>query len=394
MEVLASQPNSLQTHIIAKSNAMLDLLATIKQRDASHSRFSQPVTDAKTGDVLTDDAGQPLKFVPNSCRDKCPIKPSQQSNDDNEMKTLLDAANKDHEAWKQQMAAHAQNVSELEINLRNAQLRKLFYEFSKDLSLTKVVTLEIINGGFPAGTTLSKHELAHMAYHTAMNAFTQENTAFIGFTDDTDGRQETASAKLARDYAAVMSFDVAATKNKAVVASDGVVVVQIAEELSNLIPTLTTDLWRQIQRKERQQAIDAAIKLALVPPAKKKATDEVEEQLALLNASEPVKTLLDLIDKRTRAGMEKMKQDMKRDLRKNYSAGSKNQELTPTANGHKQGKQSTASNRSKQKKKKAAATQAGQPTSATPKRKKKKNQKQGSQGESSAGGQRKGAGRR
>ena len=52
MEVLASQPNSLQTHIIAKSNAMLDLLATIKQRDAIHSRFLQPVTDAKTGDVF------------------------------------------------------------------------------------------------------------------------------------------------------------------------------------------------------------------------------------------------------------------------------------------------------------------------------------------------------
>ena len=51
-----------------------------------------------------------------------------------------------------------------------------------------------------------------------------------------------------------------------------------------------------------------------------------------------------------------MKQDMKRDLRKNYSAGSKDQELMPTANGHKQGKTLTASNHSKQKKKKTAVT--------------------------------------
>ena len=396
MEVLALQPTSLQTHIIAKTNAMLDLLATIKQRDSSHSRFSQPMTNARTGNVLIDEAGQPIKFVPNSCRDKCPIKPSQQSNDDNEMKTLLEAANKDHDAWKQSMAAHARNVSELELNLRNAQLRKLFYEFVKDLSLTKIVTYEIIHGGFPASTALTKNELAHVAAHTIMNAFSLANAAFIGFGNDIDGRMETANSKLARDYAEVMSFDVATTKNKAQVESDGVIVIKVVEELSSVVPTLTTGLWRTIQDQERQRAIKAAIKLALVPPAKKRATDEVEDHLALLDAANPTKSLLDLIDKRTKAGIEKLKQEMKRDLRKNYLADSRDQESTPTANGRKSRKASTVVTSSK-KKKGAAATQ---PTKAIPKGKTKPKRRrrpkagQDSAGEPSGEGQRKDAGRR
>ena len=390
MEVLALQPASLQTHIIAKSNAMLDLLATIKQRGLSHARFMKPLIDAETGDVLKDSAGEQLKFVPNSCRAKCPIKPSQQSNDDDDMKTLLEDAEKDHDNWKQSMAAHARKVSELELRIRNAELRKLFYEFAKDLALTKVVVFDITNGGM-IGIALTKEELAHVAVHTTLNAFSLANAAFIGFEDDQDGAMEPASAKLARDYSETLSFDVAAAKNKANIATDGVIVLGIVEELTTLVPALTTDLWRQIQAKERQREINAAIKLALAPQAKMDATEEVAAQLALLDANNPTKSLLDLIDKRTKAGLEKMKQDMKRDLRKNYSAGSNDQELTPTINGQKSRKTSTAASSTKKGKKKKAAviSEQKQKQKRTPRRK-----NHDSRGESSGGERRKDAGRR
>ena len=64
-------------------------------------------------------------------------------------------------------------------------------------------------------------------------------------------------------------------------------------------------------------------KLALAPSAKTSATEEVEEALAALDVTNPTKSLFDLIDKRIKAGLEKVKADMKRDLRKNYLAGSK-----------------------------------------------------------------------
>jgi len=56
------------------------------------------MNNARTGDALKDDDGNAKKFVPNSCRDKCPIRPSTQYNDDDQMKTLMEAVDKDHAA--------------------------------------------------------------------------------------------------------------------------------------------------------------------------------------------------------------------------------------------------------------------------------------------------------
>ena len=51
--------------------------------------------------------GQTKQFLPNSCRDFFPIKASKHNNDDPEMKELLNAANKEHEAYRILMAKHA-----------------------------------------------------------------------------------------------------------------------------------------------------------------------------------------------------------------------------------------------------------------------------------------------
>jgi len=123
--------------------------------------------------------------------------------------------------------------------------------------------------------------------------------------------------------------------------------------------SLTIDHWRTLQDEERKQEINAAIKLALAPAAKKTATKEVEEVLANLDAINPSKQLLDLINTRMQAGLAKIKQGVKRDLRKkNYLAGSKIQVPTPTANGHNSRKASTAATswKQKQKQKKKAMT--------------------------------------
>ena len=156
--------------------------------------------------------------MPNSCRDKCPIKPSAQTNDNKEMKTLLEVANKDHETWKTTMAAHAKNVSELEIAIRNTKLRKLFYEFMKDLAHTTIITYKVTSGGFPANIVMLVFELilVHMAAHGTLNTLSQDIAAFIGFWSNAEGAgMETTSNKLTNDYAKVMLIDITATKSKA-----------------------------------------------------------------------------------------------------------------------------------------------------------------------------------
>ena len=100
--------------------------------------------------------GEHTKIVSNSCRDSCSIKAYKQPNDDTEMKEFLDSINADHEAWKMKMAAHAKKVSEKETALKQFDLRKASYRFVEDLSITSVVSIEIVNRGFPKGIKLTR----------------------------------------------------------------------------------------------------------------------------------------------------------------------------------------------------------------------------------------------
>jgi len=179
MKFLALQPTSLQTYIIVKTHAILDLFATIRQRGESHSRFLKPMTDAISGNTVNDDDGTAKEFVPNSCKNKCPIRSSVQSNDDTQMKTLLEAAVKDHEAWKLRMSTHAKTVSKLKISIRNKQPRKLFYDFCRDLPPTQIVSFEIVNDGFPPGMVLSTPETAQMTARTVLNTLALNKAVFF-----------------------------------------------------------------------------------------------------------------------------------------------------------------------------------------------------------------------
>ena len=86
----------------------------------------------------------------------------------------------------------------------------------------------------------------------------------------------------------------------------------------------------------------------------------------MLDANNPTKSLLDLIDERTNARLDKIKQDLKRNMKKNYLVDSRNQELTPIVNGQKSKKASTAttSTLKKKKPKKGKAATTKQPPTA------------------------------
>ena len=109
---------------------MLDKLATIKQRRSSSLRYAKPVIDSKTGKESLDDNGAPLKFVPNSCRAKCPVEASERFRDDPRVAAKLEAARKDHEAWRLKMAEHCKTLSWLEIELREEEFRKEFFNYA------------------------------------------------------------------------------------------------------------------------------------------------------------------------------------------------------------------------------------------------------------------------
>ena len=118
MKVLVLQLNSLQTQPILLWNKMLDKLVIIKQRKPTSTHCTKPVLDAKTRLSKKDNLGVPLKFVPNSCRKKCPIESAKDSIDDPRMRERLELAQKDHKAWQLKTLFHAEQTSKLEMTIR------------------------------------------------------------------------------------------------------------------------------------------------------------------------------------------------------------------------------------------------------------------------------------
>ena len=139
IEDLASQPKRLQTTLIELQHSMLDKLATIKQRKKCSLRLTKPVIDPKTGKESTDKNGAPKKFVPNSCRSKCPVEASSSFKDDPRMVAKLEAAHKDHEAWKTTMSLHAKEVSWLEIGMREEELRQDLFDYVIKVARTSII---------------------------------------------------------------------------------------------------------------------------------------------------------------------------------------------------------------------------------------------------------------
>jgi hypothetical protein len=218
--------------------------------------------------------------------------------------------------------------------------------------------------------------------------------------------ETSASAQLTDAYAKVYRFNNAATKTKAA-EEDNTFVCQVIVRMSDLVITTTVGLWKIIEDQEQQREIEAAIKLILEPPATLGATRQVQFAMEAIDTANPSKTLLDVIDKQQKAGFAKIRQEMKKEMRKNYSADPKNQGSTPTKNGlgSKKTSTATASSSKKQKQKKsqpektAASQQEGPSTrsrkaGAKAKVKAKGGKDQDSRGGSKGGARRKGAERR
>ena len=182
IEDLASQPKSLQTTLIEFQHSMLDKLATIKQRKKSSLRFTKPVIDPKTKKVSTDENGAPKKFVPNSCRSKCPVEASSSFKDDPRMVVKLEAAHKDHEAWKTKMSLHAKEVSWLEIEMREEELREDFFNYVTKVARTWFIMYD--GRGLVPTSTLNRDEWGHTIAYGIICSLDATCAEFFNFFSD------------------------------------------------------------------------------------------------------------------------------------------------------------------------------------------------------------------
>jgi hypothetical protein len=403
MDLLATQPDELNGTIISLSREMLDLRVTIKQRMKSHARFDKPSTDA-AGKIQMDKDGNPLPFVPNSLRSKCPIKSSSQTNNDTEMKALLDAAAAIHTEYISKMIDSAKAVGQLEITLRVKQLRHKFLDLIATISLAWIVIAEVKLGGLPTALNLSRDELStKLAFDTFVDAGPNVAAA-VGVEN---------GAKLAAEFASYKSFTPFTLEEK-MSEADSEFLKPIITKMNTWLPRLSVNLWDTDDEKEATREVNAALREVLKTKALQATNDAVEDAMDAEDEGLS-KPLNDQIREECKKAFEKQMVSLKRQMRKNYSGDDKksNQSSKPTKNGRESKESSKAAASKKransdtstkdkkgtstqQKKKKKKVDNADEPNKPTPKSKKtnRKQKQSGSREGSNEGGKKKGAARR
>ena len=411
MEVLASQPEELQTHIISSSNEVLDLHATIKQRMSTNTRFDKPMKDA-SGEVLKNAEGDPLKFVPNSLRTNCKIKASNRCKDDERMKAIEDEAIKEHEKHKLQQAERAKQMSKLEITLHQELLRKSMYKLAFKLSTSAIIVIKIKNGGLLSGMKLNETELTMLTAYAVVSSISDlpilNWMGFYGLISEEGGQVTTTAAEqAAADFQKVMNVDIAPIQEKGKDNQPDIAQLALLDQkkIMDLLLNVTVRLGMKIDKVEQQKEINAALREAFKPQAIVTATEEVDDAMEAEDLNNPSKNLLDLIKKTQKDEIAKMKQQLRQEMRKNYLGDNqKHQQSTPKKSGRKSNKTSaaSASTKQKQKQKKSALKkqvrfEKKDDTPTKPrqsKKKKKKPDSQDSRGGSSKGGRGRNAARR
>ena len=371
-EVLESLPTELQQKVTSLLGDVLDLFATIKQKEETRARFTKSAKDPTTGETLKDGAGNERTFVPNSLRGKCPIKASKQSNDDPRMMTLLDEGEKLYSAWQTTAAKHCEKIAQLELTIRQEEIRTKIHDLAYMIASSYVCINEILEGGLPNGTTLTTDELADTAVYEALAKLEIEH---IGALWMQSGRQ------LADDYAKYRAYDVEATNTKMMEMVDSeeapdevtLYVTPVKAIITRLIPTLTTKLWENELAKEKERKISAALKKLLTTKAMATATREVDSAMDDVDGDGPDDELMKKVRAATKTAVGKEVQVLKRAMRKKYSGDAKNQALQPEKNGR-ENKADSTSSRSASNTKSRANAQGGKSKS------KKKNPKSSSNG--------------
>ena len=171
--LLESQPDELKGRIISSSKEILTLHATIKQREESVKRFA-PTKDKDGNDI---------PFIPNSLRKPCPIKASPATNNDQEMRDILESATKLYEKYQRELAGKAKEVAFLEIKLRRKQLRQKYYEILEMMCQAKHIELELLDELPDDEPALSETNLTKYVVYDVLRTATQSVISCLEMED-------------------------------------------------------------------------------------------------------------------------------------------------------------------------------------------------------------------
>ena len=315
---------------------MLHYVGVLKEYDGNHTYVDQH-------DPTNSDGTEKSKsFIPRSLRKELPIHFTNKVRRDGRLKNTHTAilaelveARKTHDRHKEEMARHVKKVAELELEGRTELMNDAYdkttvwlAEALVEICMTKVLKLR---------TQTPKFQIAVAAIATAIRDYPEEHWVGLNITKKqqtiaTDDQKtawwEGLQKKCGVNYD---SFRFRLLEN------DRAIAALAADKLKELIPAMTTTLWKQIEEDKTDKIVDGN----LIKLFGKKRIDEANRELNDAMETEQGETVKSLA---TEAVREEASKKKKR-ARKKYSGGNKIQEPTPTENGQ------TEKRKSKEKKK-------------------------------------------
>ena len=394
---------------------MLRYMSTIDQREQTNTQREKPVENSE---------GESSIFIPTKHRIKDTANPPKQTQDEPEMKALLESIRKGDEAERQRRAKNDIEVGKLAVKIDLQKLRHLIYNAAVDIGSTIITgrtTLMTRRRRRKAGATdfvLKDEQVSHAIAREMIDGFTDEDAEDLGLTN---------TLELMNEFVKYIKLDENKADIRQKLEADGgkatkEYIQAVGNEWKKLFPLITTEVFdiedERSSKKQGETIMEKHIKKLKTDRATqdvRAALDEVDEET---NISEP---MLSAVRKESECTCKKLLRREKSSMRKKYSgdAETKAQASKPGKNGQSsskntKGKKNASQNRSsksspnqsksnqnnkgkkgkgKGKRKKVRFDSNTKPPPKT-KKSKSASKKDERQGESQGGGKRKGAARR
>jgi hypothetical protein len=374
--IVESQRIILQHTMVNHTKTMRKTMTDIRDRTANLSAFTGTYIDKH--DLDEEGKGKEKVYVSPSFRNVMPLnhstlvkKSSRCTSVYDEITTQMAEAVLDHENWKQKMSSHAEKLGKLETKARKLILKGQFCDAIMDIATGLVIV-----GGVVTDTPQpqnSEDEVAHAAIRVGLKAFPREVWEGLPFVPDSDEGVEQFYVALDAEYGT--NFDAtikpkfqppaisieeaeAATEQGIEIPTpnhpDLHLVTWVGEQLTIIIPRLTTEFWAHERSIDAERKLDAKLNLLY----QKKKVDDINDRLseAMEIDGEGDAVVRSVVRDEVRRQTDQQITARHKEARKKSSGASATQQATPGKSG--QSKKEKSKKKKSQKHKKPSKRRA------------------------------------
>jgi hypothetical protein len=339
------------------SKAMLAIVRDIRERMESIRKFDVPTSYNTTttagqatatvpdnmddGDNQSDDAPQQpaptnagnavqpnvmTTYIPISLRAKMPLQPSKMIANDSRLSTeyarvttTLEAANQVHLTYLTEMSKFARRIAETELAARITLLEHAYNDALDTISQGLIIVQIHLEGN--TAENFNETDLAAIAaafLHPRLPSNHWGSLPFINPTRTKEVYSDEKQQKLSEGQKTIATMI-----NSDNTRGASVLCLRVVEELTKIIPALTTDLWTHDYKLDQAKALDAKLRAVTSKKSIDKANTRLNDALNN-NAGELVRPI---VNQEVRQELNKALSRKKKSTRKNYSAEDKTQSL-------------------------------------------------------------------